>query len=88
MVTTKHFHNIEELQKVQYLATQCPEDVGLHSQDGSVIVDAKSFIGLFALDFSKPVIVVSEDLDFHKKIANIGETLEFLPESLKSAVYR
>lgn len=88
MVTTKHFHNIEELQKVQYLATQCAEDVGLHSQDGSVIVDAKSFIGLFALDFSKPVMVVSEDLDFHKKIANIGETLEFLPESLKSAVYR
>ena len=88
MVTTKHFHNIEELQKVQYLATQCPEDVGLHSQDGSVIVDAKGFIGLFALDFSKPVMVVSEDLDFHKKIANIGETLVFLPESLKSAVYR
>lgn len=88
MVTTKHFHNIEELQKVQFLATQCAEDVGLHSQDGSVIVDAKSFIGLFALDFSKPVMVVSEDLDFHKKIANIGETLEFLPESLKSAVYR
>ena len=48
MVTTKHFHNIEELQKVQYLATQCPEDVGLHSQDGSVIVDAKSFIGQFS----------------------------------------
>ena len=88
MVTTKHFHNIEELQKVQFLATQCAQDVGLHSQDGSVIVDAKSFIGLFALDFSKPVMVVSEDLDFHKKIANIGETLEFLPESLKSAVYR
>lgn len=88
MVTTKHFHNIEELQKVQFLATQCAEDVGLHSEDGSVIVDAKSFIGLFALDFSKPVMVVSEDLDFHKKIANIGETLEFLPESLKSAVYR
>ena len=88
MVTTKHFHNIEELQKVQYLATQCPEDVGLHSEDGSVIVDAKSFIGLFALDFSKPVMVVSEDLNFHKKIANIGETLSFMPESLKDEIYK
>ncbi len=88
MVTTKHFHNIEELQQVQYLATQCPQDVGLHSEDGSVIVDAKSFIGLFALDFSKPVMVVSEDLAFHKKIANIGETLEFMPESLKDQIYK
>ena len=88
MVTTKHFHNIEELQKVQYLATQCTEDVGLHSEDGSVIVDAKSFIGLFALAFSKPVMVVSEDLNFHKKIANIGETLSFMPESLKDEIYK
>ena len=88
MVTTKHFHNIEELQQVQYLATQCPQDVGLHSEDGSGIVDAKSFIGLFALDFSKPVMVVSEDLAFHKKIADIGETLEFMPESLKDQIYK
>ena len=46
MVTTKHFHNIEELQKVQFLATQCPEDVGLHSQDGSVIVEFPGEISL------------------------------------------
>lgn len=88
MVTKKHFHNIEELQKVQYLATQCQDEVGLHSEDGSVIVDAKSFIGLFALDFSKPVLVVSENMAFHKRIANIGETLDFLPEMLKCEIYK
>lgn len=88
MVTKKHFHNIQELQKVQYLATQCADDVGLHSEDGSVIVDAKSFIGLFALDFSKPVLVVTENMAFHKSIVNIGETLEFLPSALKCKIYK
>ena len=88
MITKKQFHNIEELQKIQYLATQCSDDVGLHSEDGRVIVDAKSFIGLFALDFSKPVMVVSEDMAFHKRIANIGETVEFLPSNLKSEIYQ
>lgn len=88
MVTKKHFHNIEELQKVQYLATQCEDEVGLHSEDGRVIVDAKSFIGLFALDFSKPVLVVTENMAFHKHIANIGKTLEFLPASMKCEIYK
>ncbi len=86
MVTKKQFHGIEELQRIQYLATQCEEDVGLHSEDGSVIVDAKSFIGLFALDFSKPVLVVTEDVNFHKHIAHIGETLEILPEFMKDKI--
>ncbi len=88
MITKKHFHNIEELQKIQYLATQCEDDVGLHAEDGSVIVDAKSFIGLFALDFSKPVLVVTENMAFHRRIANIGETLEFMPLALKSQIYK
>lgn len=88
MITKKQFHNIEQLQRVQYLATQCDAEVGLHSEDGSVIVDAKSFIGLFALDFSKPVLVVSESMAFHKRIANIGETLEFLPAAMKCQIYK
>ena len=83
MITKKRFHNIEELQKIQALANRSRESVGLHSEDSSVIVDAKSFIGLFALDFTKPVLVVSEDMNFHKRIARIGETLDFLPAFLK-----
>ncbi len=86
MITKKRFHNIEELQKLQALANKCDEDVGIHSEDGSIIVDAKSFIGLFALDFTKPVLVVSESMDFHKHIAKIGETVEFLPAFLKNEV--
>ena len=87
MVTKKRIHNIEELQKIQALANRAKEDVGLHSEDSSVIVDAKSFIGLFALDFTKPILVVSEDMNFHRKITNIGETVGFMPEFLKCEVY-
>lgn len=87
MLTKKHFNDIHELQKIQYLATQCDSDVGLHSEDGSVIVDAKSFIGLFALDFTKPILVVSENMNFHRAIADIGETLDFLPARLKLEIY-
>ena len=87
MITKKRFHNIEELQKIQALANRTAESVGLHSEDGTIIVDAKSFIGLFALDFTRPVLVVSEDMNFHKRIARIGETLEFLPAFLKCEIY-
>ena len=87
MVTKKRFHNIEELQKIQALANRTSEPVGLHSEDSTIIVDAKSFIGLFALDFTKPVLVVSEDMNFHKRIARIGETLGFKPEFLKCEIY-
>lgn len=76
MITKKIFRSIDELQLVQYYATLSSEDVGFHSEDGKIIVDAKSFIGLFGLNFAEPVLVVSEDEDFHRKIANIGETVE------------
>ncbi len=76
MITKKIFRSIDELQLVQYYATLSSEDVGFHSEDGKIIVDAKSFIGLFGLNFAEPVLVVSEDEDFHRKIANIAETVE------------
>lgn len=87
MITIKRFRNIEQLQKIQRLANESGDDVGIHSEDGSIIVDAKSFIGMFALDFTKPVKVVCEDMNFHKKIADVGETVDFLPEFLKSEIY-
>ena len=76
MITKKRIYNITELQKLQALATKCKDDVTITSEDGSVCVDAKSFIGLFALDFTKPVLVVSGNADYHSAIARIGETLE------------
>ena len=60
---------------MQLLATQCPSEVGLHSEDGETIIDAKSYIGMYALDFDRPILVVSEDEEFHKMIEGIGENL-------------
>ncbi|BCI61497.1 hypothetical protein [Solibaculum mannosilyticum] len=68
MVTIKKFESIEEIQELQKLSCKVPEDVFIHSQDDSVMVDAKSFIGLFTLDFSKPVKVVSESEYIHKEL--------------------
>lgn len=75
MVTRKRFHTIDELQTVQFLATKCEADVGLHSVDGNIIVDAKSYIGMYALDFKSPIDVVCEDASFHEKIREIGENI-------------
>jgi len=88
MITKKRFHNIEELQKIQALANRTQAGVGIHSEDSRVIVDAKSFIGLFALDFQQPVLIVSEDMNFHRRIAHIGETLDFLPQYMKCEIYK
>ena len=30
---------------------------------------------MYALDFRNPILVVSEDTEFHKQIADIGETV-------------
>ena len=75
MTTKKRIYNITELQKLQALATKCKDDVQITSPDGKIVVDAKSFIGLFALDFTKPVLVVSDNADYHRAIEHIGETL-------------
>ena len=75
MVSKKMIHYINELQDIQRLAVECPCDVGLHSLDGSMIIDAKSYIGMYALDFTQPILVVSEDNDFHERIKNIGENV-------------
>jgi len=75
MVTKKKLSSISELQDIQRLAVECPSEVGLQSPDGSIIIDAKSYIGMYALDFSQPVLIVSEDAGFHKQIQNIGQNV-------------
>lgn len=71
MITIKQINSISGIQRLQEYATKSNYDVFIHSPDDSVMVDAKSFIGLWALDFSKPVKIVSEDEHIHK----IAETI-------------
>jgi len=76
MISKKIIRSISELQAIQNLAISFNEDVGIHSPDSKTIVDAKSFIGLFALDFSQPVLIVSESKALHKALEGIGEDVE------------
>lgn len=76
MISKKKINYIHELQEIQRLATKSLCDVGLHSLDSSIMIDAKSYIGMFALDFSQPILVVSEDAKFHESIKDIGESVE------------
>lgn len=75
MVTKKIIRTIDELQNIQRIATQCASDVAFHNADSTIIIDAKSYIGMYALDFKEPILVVSEDEQFHRDIASIGETV-------------
>lgn len=60
MKIKKKFNSIKEIQKMQEMACKVSDEVYLHSLDGSIKVDAKSFIGLFSLDLSQAVYVVTE----------------------------
>ena len=46
---------------------KCRSDVGVHT-DQNQIADAKSILGLMALDYNEPVKVVTEDEAFLKKL--------------------
>lgn len=76
MVYRKIIHSINELQEIQRLAVESPLPVTLISRDGSMRVDAKSYIGMYALDFSQPVAVESDDEAYMEKVRQIGETIE------------
>ena len=49
MVIEKKFNSISELSALQHIASMADKEVYLASQDESIKVDARSFIGLFAL---------------------------------------
>ena len=61
-------HSAEDIRQFMYQAMQSSEDIGVHTADGK-IADAKSILGLMALDYTKPVKVVTEDSTFIKHIS-------------------
>lgn len=69
MISVKRFNSIAEIQALQKAACNVPDDVYIHSMDGKTMVDAKSFIGLFSIDFSQDVKIVTENEKIHKMIA-------------------
>ena len=56
-----------DLRDFMHPACKCKSDVGVHT-DENQIADAKSILGLMALDYHHPVKVVTEDEAFLKKL--------------------
>ena len=62
MVFDIKFDSIAELATFQQLALQADKPVYIANEDDSIRVDARSFLGLFALDYSKPLKVITDSL--------------------------
>jgi hypothetical protein len=67
MVKHIKLSSAEDLRVFMNLAWHTDSDIGVHTTEGQ-IADAKSILGLIALDYSKPVMVVTEDESFFDKI--------------------
>ena len=62
MVIEKKFNSISEISALQRIASMADKEVYLSNQKETIKVDARSFIGLFALDFSQPLKVITDSL--------------------------
>ena len=71
MIVPMQIDSLEELYQLQQLACKVNEPVYVHAADDSIMVDAKSFINLFTLDFSEPVKIVTESEEVGKEFQKL-----------------
>ncbi|MEG0769960.1 MAG: hypothetical protein RSG59_08545 [Ruthenibacterium sp.] len=62
MIKQVKISNFTEVKNILNAATSCMDDIGVHDTKGS-IADAKSILGLMSLDYTRPVMLVSENED-------------------------
>ena len=74
MIERVRVRNIDQINKIAYVASALDSDVGIHDANGQ-IADAKSLLGLLRLDYTRPVEVVSENARALRK-AGGGEEQE------------
>ena len=60
MVITKKVPSAWALHRLHQLSFSVPEEVQVRAVDGSMVADAKSPLGLYVLDFSRPVEIVTD----------------------------
>ena len=60
MVITMTFSSREEIQRLRELALSVSVAVTIRSLDGEIALNAKSPMGIYALDFSQPVEIVTD----------------------------
>lgn len=62
MVFDLKLQSISELAELQQLAAHADKPVYITNEDDQIRVDARSFLGLFALDYSRPLKVITDSL--------------------------
>ena len=60
MIVTKKVPSVGALQRLHQLSFSVPEEVQVRMKDGSRTASAKSPMGLFSLDYSLPVEIVTD----------------------------
>ncbi len=69
MVITKTFSSGEEILRLRELALYVPDAVLIRSQDGEISLNVKSTMGIYALDFSQPVEIVTDSQWLQEQMA-------------------
>lgn len=82
MTVVRKFRSAEELRCLRRMACSVPEEVLLREVEGDVLADAKSLIGLFALDYSRPVCIVTDSQDLLSQLEYLDEETKYMsPQS-------
>ena len=82
MTVVRKFRSAEELRCLRRMACSVPEEVLLLEVEGDVLADAKSLIGLFALDYSRPVCIVTDSQDLLSQLEYLDEETKYMsPQS-------
>lgn len=67
MITRVKINSIDDLQYLQRVAQKFgDDDIYLNSEDDKTQINVKTLIGLFALDFRKPVKVAYENASVYR----------------------
>ena len=78
MTVVRKFRSAEELRCLRRMACSVPEEVLLREVEGDVLADAKSLIGLFALDYSRPVCIVTDSQDLLSQLEYLDEETKYM----------
>ena len=62
MVFQTKFDSLTGLAELQQLAAQADKPVYIANEDDSIRVDARSFLGMLPLDYSKPVRIITDSM--------------------------
>ncbi len=76
MVMDVKFESLAEVEALQKLASHADLPVYLASQDEALRVDARTFLGLFSVDFSKPVKVITDSMYVIRRLEQAARSQE------------